>query len=342
MSNINNIIFYKDITDLIYYLYSNNNYKNNEKSLFYKILNKFFIKKNLFKIILNNININDINDKLKKKDLINIIYNDIYNKYINKIIIIQKLFKRQLIYKIEKLNYQKSENVIDPFSFDNIDDISNDIKYSYRNDDGHIYSFNASDFEYFLINNKNENGSSWNPYTRENIPLYIIKNLQFYMKYKNIKSKLDTKYIWNTPLHAYTDVSLYIDKIGFFTNVKWFISFNLSKVLSIIDFYQSISKDIEDNIYFKNDFKSSLNNDNFIFEFSKETIKLFENGNDHYLLCCNYMKSLAYNSYEIYKSLPTWLFNHDVPIIILNDYRLNITREYEFDFENFILSRIIY
>ena len=50
-----------------------------------------------------------------------------------------------------------------------------------------------------------------------------------------------------------------------------------------------------------------INEQNYVFVFAKEIIKLFKNGNEHFILCCNFIKSLSLVSDNFYNNLPEWL-----------------------------------
>jgi hypothetical protein len=101
-----------------------------------------------------------------------------------------------------------------------------------------------------------------------------------------------------------------MEKAGFYTNVEWFnlISFEIAK--KIINSYRNHCRDLVDrNKYFPIGFE--LNNATFKFEFCREVINLFKDADDHYLLCCNFMKALAANIQEFALHLPRWLLEDE-------------------------------
>jgi len=52
-----------------------------------------------------------------------------------------------------------------------------------------------------------------------------------------------------------------------------------------------------------------LNNNNYVNVFANEIINLFKNGNEHFILCCNFVKALALVSNDFYDNLPDWISN---------------------------------
>ena len=62
-----------------------------------------------------------------------------------------------------------------------------------------------------------------------------------------------------------------------------------------------------------------MNESNYVYEFCKEIIRLFKEGDDHYLLCCNFMKALALYITEFYRNLPSWLLNLESNLPFINN-----------------------
>ena len=71
-----------------------------------------------------------------------------------------------------------------------------------------------------------------------------------------------------------------------------------------------------ENLYFDNNFE--LREETYIYDFCKESIRLFKDGNNHYLLCCNFVKALALNLEDFYNNLPSWLSSLETPLPFLN------------------------
>tara|TARA_Y100000590_G_scaffold307485_1_gene347159 strand:+ start:539 stop:1855 length:1317 start_codon:yes stop_codon:yes gene_type:complete len=101
-----------------------------------------------------------------------------YKKHIDKIVIIQKTIRKQMI-KIR--NQYKGlgfyvrnvcNNQTDFFTLENIIDIHDDYFFSYKDSDGFIYGFDIRSF-YKLVNT-----SGVNPYNRNEIPSKTIKRMR--------------------------------------------------------------------------------------------------------------------------------------------------------------------
>ena len=75
------------------------------------------------------------------------------------------------------------------------------------------------------------------------------------------------------------------------------------------------SNDIPENAnYFNN-----ITEDTLIFDFCKDAIKMFRECNEElYILCCNFIKSLAMCSNNFYENMPTWLIGGSGSINITN------------------------
>ena len=296
----------------------------------YKILKTIFInyksdkeelKKKLFiKIIAYLFNLEDLNLYLKKnnfkikkngkQEVINDIYKLLYNIYFyennnNEIIkiqyIVRKYIKKNICIKhdISKLNH-----IEDPFTLDKIEEIEDNIKF-YFEDNNKYYCFNAIEFEYYLRKNK------LNPFTKKEINNHIEKKLNLFIKYNNLKIKNhenDIDINWDTNEQAYTDVVYYMEKIGFYNNILWFKELTYRNVIHIINLYQDLTNNINlEYKFFDENILIDITEENYVFKFAKEIIKLFKNGNDHFILCCNFIKSLSLVSDNFYNNLPEWL-----------------------------------
>jgi len=65
-----------------------------------------------------------------------------------------------------------------------------------------------------------------------------------------------------------------------------------------------------------------IDNDEIYYLFAREIIKLFENSDSNFFLCCNFMKCLGVYSNDFYNSLPDWLSDIESPVIINNNNNL--------------------
>jgi hypothetical protein len=64
-------------------------------------------------------------------------------------------------------------------------------------------------------------------------------------------------------------------------------------------------------MYFK---EENIHENNIFFDFAREIIKLFEDGNSHFILCCNFIKALSIYSNDFYNNLPEWMSDIETPI----------------------------
>lgn len=297
--------------------YKNTNTENNRFDIFLTIVKYILPRSKLLEILYKVIVLNG-KLKLTQKNIIIFLYNIFKNTLelsqdSDNIIKIQKIqrFTRNYLYrKITKYNNEKSENLEDPFTSDNIDEILITHKFSYKDSKGHIYIFNAIELEYFI-----NNIGAWNPYTREEFSQETLNNLKLFLKYNNCELKKDD-IIWKTSTHALTDLSQHLEKMGFYNDIKWLekITFEICK--KIISVYKNMSNAGFENLYFDNNFE--LREETYIYDFCKESIRLFKDGNNHYLLCCNFVKALALNLEDFYNNLPSWLSSLETPLPFLN------------------------
>jgi hypothetical protein len=289
----------------------------NKRNIFLIVISYMLSKMSILCILSKTLLFININyDKMKKKNIILFIYDVFMNTYSisnneNKtynVLRIQRWVRNCLYKKIVKYNKFICENTEDPFTFDNIDEIPLFHKFSYKDNKSHIYTFNAVELEYFVRDNGN-----WNPYTREEIPSYIINQLYLLIQYNKLQTKQKEQFKWQTKRHAFTEVAHIMEKAGFYTDVTWFekLTYNICK--NVISLYRDLCTDLEEgNIYFSTHFE--LNRDTYEYDFCKATIELFTDADNHYLLCCNFMKALAMYIKEFYSNLPSWLLNINSPL----------------------------
>ena len=202
-------------------------------------------------------------------------------------------------------NYLNDQDV---FTYANINDIHPRKLFTIKDIRG-IYAFDIVELEYFIRKCINDNVAPYNPYTREVLNEKTIWRLNMKMKYNNITKKTD-KCIWTTYMHAYTDLSIEIERRGFYNNPEWFRKMSRNDFLKCIKLFRDFSCNVDESRkYFLN-----INNENetFTYDFCKESIKMFnECKDDLYILCCNYMKSLALCSNDFYNNVPDWLSTYE-------------------------------
>lgn len=323
--NVNNE---RDLYEIFAYIYDNdldleNPDEANKKKLFFAIVAYLLSKSTLLSILYKTICLNgqtnsqvDLFHKKTKRNVITYVYDILMNTYklaksdknIYYICKIQRWARRHLYRKIIEYNKSPPENTEDPFTYDSIDEIPDDHKFSYKDNNGHIYIFNAVEFEYYLRNLRNLCSNETNPYTKEQLPTHVINRLYLLLKYNQLKLKQDNECKWHTALQAYTDVSLSMERAGFYTSVEWFekITFDICK--NIISSYKRICGSAE-NPFFITGFE--LNRATYTFDFCKEILNLFKEADEHYFLCCNFVKALASNVKEFRQNMPSWLNDND-------------------------------
>jgi hypothetical protein len=206
-------------------------------------------------------------------------------------------------------NYLNDQDV---FTYANINDIHPRKLFTIKDIRG-IYAFDIVELEYFIRKCVNDNVAPYNPYTREALNEKTIWRLNMKMKYNNITKKTD-KCLWTTDMHAYTDLSIEIERRGFYNNPEWFRKMSRNDFLKCIKLFRDFSYNVDESRkYFLNiDNGNGTGTATFIYDFCKESIKMFNECNDDlYILCCNYMKSLALCSNDFYNNVPDWLSTYE-------------------------------
>jgi hypothetical protein len=305
--------------------YINIHYKN-DKKLFIKLVDYLYSVNDLINISLNN---NIIVKKKSKSDLIINIYSILQNtvdieQYIN----LNNLKNFQIKIRNNIINNYTIDNVThdkDPFTLDLITEIPEELRFYFR--DEKLYCFNIKEFEYYLRNNNK------NPYTNNIIKKSIIDKLYKQINQKNIELISNNEYVWDNINQAYTDVVYYMEKIGFYNNILWFIELKYIDVFNIILHYTELSSQEDISTVFFETILDKLTENNYHYEFAKEIINLFKNGNEHFILCCNFIKSLGKVSKKFEENIPEWLdntthtylnvINNNFLTILLNNYMSN-------------------
>lgn len=322
-----NLLTNADIYPLLIFIYSYDDNNVNNKEIFNNIIDYLYINKYKLFSILNNFDNKFQLLKLKKQHIIDYIHNLYYNTYkisldnekTSLVIKLQRNIRKFLIYKL-KVHYDNDDSVneYDAFTCDPIKDLPRNIKFSFKDNLGHLYSFNSIELDYFI-----KKVGAWNPYTKEILTDDLINKLRLFNIYnKNELKSIEDNYNWQTPLQAYTDVSQCMEKLGFYNNVEWFMKLTYINIKNIIKNFHYTTYDIPNS---KKYFKDTINIQTYVYDFSKNIIKLFENGNDHYLLCCKFIKTLGLYSNDFYNNMPLWLINIDENLS--HDTSSNIHRE---------------
>ena len=209
-------------------------------------------------------------------------------------------------------NYLNDDDV---FSLQSINSIHPRKLFTIKDIKG-VYAFDIVELEYFVRKCLKDNVEPYNPYTREAFGNKIIWRLNKQIQYNNIRKKSDDCR-WTTDMNAYTDLSIEIERRGFYNNPEWFKKMSRRDFLKCIKLFRDFSSNVEESKrYFINirDASSPVSEASlaFTYDFCKESIRMFNECNDDlYILCCNFMKSLALCSNDFYNNIPEWLSTYE-------------------------------
>jgi hypothetical protein len=303
-----NTINIKEIYNIFKYIYNNDKIYTKEfifKACLKTLYSNLFYLKNVF---------NKYISSYENKDIIHMIYLINLKTYnIEK----QHYYKHKILYKFFITNIIKkhkyNQNIIlnnneDPFTLDNINELDKNELFIYNENNENNYFFIATELKYFIDTN-----GGWNPYTKQELSETTIKNLNYFIKYFKLNKKNTlNKYEWTSTHQAFTDVSQIIEKIGFYNNTEWLLKLTSNQIKNIIKAFKLVSREYHgiENYYL------NITDNNIFYDFARETIKLFENGNDNFILCCNFIKSIALYSDDFYNNIPEWMIDIETPNII--------------------------
>jgi hypothetical protein len=233
----------------------------------------------------------------------------------NRLIEFQKIVRYKLLSIDNTSIFNGYLNDADVFSLQDVSEIHPRKLFTVKDIKG-AYAFDIVELEYFVRKCVNDNVAPYNPYTREAFSDKIIWRLNRQIEYNNIIKKSD-ECLWTTDMNAYTDLSIEIERRGFYNNPEWFKKMSQKDFLKCIKLFRDFSSNIEESKrYFVNICASSQS---FTYDFCKECIKMFNECNDDlYILCCNFMKSLALCSNDFYNNIPDWLANYETTSYISN------------------------
>lgn len=278
-----------------------------------KIYTKEFIFKGCLKTLYSNyyyldeiMNINDVDNIIDRTYLINLNTYNIEKKYYKSFEIIHNFFINNIIKKYKYNPEIKLNNNSDPFTLDNIEELNKNELFIYNENNDSNYFFIATELKYFIDTN-----GPWNPYTKQEFKPELVRNLIYFISRNKInKKKSINKYEWNTIQQAFTDVSQIIEKIGFYNDPSWLLKLTSKQIRNIIKTFKLVSRENnESEKYFVN-----INDNTIFYDFAREIIKIFENGNDNFILCCNFIKSIALYSDDYYNNIPEWMSDIEMPI----------------------------
>ncbi len=313
-----NEINIKEIYNIFKYIYNNDKIYTKEfifkaclKTLYSNLYYLMDIYKRYIKSCDNNLN----KDIIENIFLLNLnTYNIEKNNY-NNIKILSRFFLNNIIKKHKYNANITLNNDEDPFTLDNVNELDKNELFIYTENNETNYFFIATELKYFIDTN-----GGWNPYTKQEFSESIIRNLNYFIKYFKLnKKKTLNKYEWNSIHQAFTDVSQIIEKIGFYNDTRWLLKLTSKQIKNVIKTFKLVSRDYEGiENYFVN-----ITDNNIFYDFAREIIKLFENGNDNFILCCNFIKSIALYSDDFYNNIPEWMVDIETPNIITIPLSLN-------------------
>jgi len=290
-----------DIYEIYKYIYDNSSIFTKE-FIFKGCLKILFSKKEYLLNLFSFIEID--NNNYDRNKIIDIIFKlnkntyEIEKKNYKNFLIIYRLFMKKIINKYYYNPEIKLNNVEDPFTLETLNDLNKSELFIYNENKDNTYFFIAKELKYFIDTNGN-----WNPYTKEKIPLNVIRNLNYFIKINKLNNKkVLNKYEWSSIPQAFTDVSKIMEKVGFYNDVKWFLKFTSNQIKNIIKTYRIMTRECENNVFFNN-----INDNTIFYDFAREIIVLFETGNDNFNLCYYFVKSLSLYSEDFYNNIPEWM-----------------------------------
>jgi len=300
----------KTINDIFQYIYNNNTYYQN------KIRNSKIYKKRIFKsiclIMFSKMQLYNqftvyLNQNMKKRKMIKYIFDLLLNtnffakKNLKQILKIQRFVRNYIYRKITKYTSLPSENITDPFTLENINEISTQNLFCIEDNKSHIYKFDAIELEYYISNIQNIN-----PYTKQPFSDITLCHLNLFIDYNKLIRKVKQDFQWDTYIQAYTEASQIMESAGFYNDVKWLEKMSYEDIKNTVSLFQLFSLNTN-----KKFFGSNIEQKSYQFDFAKGIIELFQNYNDNYLHCCNFMKALSSHSDDFFEHLPRWLYTYD-------------------------------
>lgn len=286
---------FRDIITLFIYMY-NNNIDNR-----FNILSTIFRNRTKLYLCLGfGYKITDVK-QFTRKTILQLINNKleyyalIFNlKATNrKIRLVQKLW-REYMSKISGSNLGYPINTIELFTFDDIDEIEYPF---YLIDENKVYIFESLNLLYHIKTNK----LCINPYTNNKINDDVIDRLYHYIYIKEIYLD-DEEYKWLTTINAYTDISLKLDKLGYYNDIRWFMTLDYYTILNVLNSFHSyvIGSSYMCCIDFSDEYPD------YIYKFCEMILEMLED-NDASTYGFILFKSLSDNSKVFSRNCPNWL-----------------------------------
>lgn len=298
----------QDLFHIFRYLHNNDTFFQNKiknskmykKKLFKNVLRIKYSKKQLLSIIHKYFS-NDLPQKQCSNLFHNLLLNTMRMKHHDEIIKIQRFVRNYIYSKINQYNNFESENITDPFTLENIQDIPTTNLFSISDKKSRIYKFNAIEFDYYI-----NNIQKINPYTKEELSDQDISYLNLFIKYNNLSKLYKKDFVWESPLQAYTEASQIMEKAGFYNNVKWFLNLSYHDIKNTISLFQVLSMNTVHD-FFSSDFDA----DSYQYQFAKCIIELFTDFNNNFAHCCNFINAIASHSNDFYENVPDWTIGNN-------------------------------
>lgn len=240
---------------------------------------------------------------------------------------LQKYMKQWFVKKVQEYDREAIINKEDPFTYDDIDEIDKTRLFVYG-----AYAFDAVDLAYFVDKCEKDDVVVYNPFTREEMDSRSLCRLKMFMNYNGLTKK--SEHVWQTEGQAFTDLSMEIEKQGFYNSPDWFMKMDKKTLIKVVKLFKDFSADVRASHGYFLEFKK----DSFVFDFCREGMRMFsECKDDLYILCCNFMKALAMYSRDFYLNMPEWLASMNTSSRISNySQRFNMNM-YGNNSDNFLL-----
>lgn len=292
--NDNRPMQFKDIISLYVYMY-NKNIENR-----FNVLSNIFRNRTKLYLCLGLGYKITIVKKCSRKVILQLVYDRleayamVYNLRATsrKITLVQRLWKSYMA-NISGSCLGLPINNLELFTFDDI----NDIQYPfYFKDDGKVYVFETLNLLYHLKTN-----NQVNPYTNNLICEETVNRLYHYMYIKDLYLD-DEEYKWLTTINAYTDISLRLDRLGYYTDIRWFISLDYYTIVNVLNSFHSYV--IGSSYMCCPDFVDDY--PDYVFKFCEMILEMLED-NDASTYGFILFKSLTDNSKVFHNNCPNWL-----------------------------------
>jgi hypothetical protein len=183
-----------------------------------------------------------------KKELIKRIFVFLQLSYY--VIKIQTIFRGNLQRKYNNLhgpafkNRKMCTNSSDFITMDDLNDLSFNQFFSYKDVDGFVYGFDlASIFSLIYMKNNNNKKPTQNPYNRNNIPVEVLIDIKILIKIGKILKKDIYLEIQDEPTNLSNEkvielraLSLFqnINALGNYSNSEWFLSLSRNNLIKFV------------------------------------------------------------------------------------------------------------